>query len=90
MEGAKIGAHRGERTLESTGRYTRIKVALYHIRVLPELYGTELSNKKWTWLDVGCGHGELLVALREMYGNNVAAKGIEPNQYKVAAAAIED
>jgi SAM-dependent methyltransferase len=84
-EGVKIGAHKGERTLSSTGRYMPLKVSIYH-KVLTDIYKTELQCRKRTWLDVGCGHGELLVALRELSRNNVVGKGIEPNQYKIIAA----
>lgn len=84
-EGVQMGLHRGQETLESTGRYTPAKVAIYH-KVLKEIYGRELESRKRTWLDIGCGHGELLVALREISRNNVAAKGVEPNRHKIIAA----
>jgi len=84
-EGVKIGVHRGETTLTSTGRYMPIKVAIYH-KVLTDIYETELQNRKRSWLDVGCGHGELLVALQELSRNKVVGKGIEPNQHKIAAS----
>jgi len=84
-EGVKIGAHKGDETLESTGHYMTTKVAMYR-QVLKDIYGTELQIGKRTWLDVGCGHGELLVALQNVCRNNVAAKGIEPNRHKIAAA----
>src|SRR5208337_396863 len=64
-QGVQMGLHRGQGTLESTGHYTPAKVAIYH-KVLREIYGRELENRKRTWLDVGCGHGELLVALQEI------------------------
>jgi len=84
-EGVKLGAHTGERTLHSTGRYTVTKVAMYH-KILRDIYGTELQNREQTWLDVGCGHGELLTALQEVSRNKVAVKGIEPNRLKITAA----
>lgn len=85
-EGVQMGAHRGgQRLLESTGHYIAAKVAIYH-KVLTDIYGRELQSRKRTWLDVGCGHGELLVALREISRNNVVAKGVEPNRNKIAAA----
>jgi SAM-dependent methyltransferase len=84
-DGVKIGVHRGETTLTSTGHYMPLKVDIYN-RVLSDIYGIELQSRKRTWLDVGCGHGELLVALRELFKNNVVCKGIEPNQHKITAA----
>jgi len=86
-DGVKIGAHRGDETLNSTGHYMPIKVALYH-KILPDIYGNELASQKSTWLDVGCGHGELLATLRKLYGDNVQASGIEPNRHKIDAARL--
>lgn len=84
-DGVKIGAHRGEQTLDSTGRYLPVKVAIYR-KLLPEIYGNGFASRKAAWLDVGCGHGELLVTLRELCGDNVEAVGIEPNRNKITAA----
>src|SRR2546425_644636 len=81
--GVKMGLHSGDDTLDSTGHYMATKVAIYH-KVLTDIYGTQLHSGKRTWLDVGCGHGEFLVALQEICGNNVAVKGIEPNRHKIA------
>jgi 2-polyprenyl-3-methyl-5-hydroxy-6-metoxy-1,4-benzoquinol methylase len=86
-EGVKLGVHSGDNTLNSTGRYMATKVAIYRT-ILPDLYGNELASRKATWLDVGCGHGELLVALRELCGDNVEALGIEPNRLKIPAARL--
>ena len=86
-EGVRIGAHRGDKILNSTGRFIRIKVTIYR-KILHDVYGNALANRKATWLDVGCGHGELLVALRKLCGNNVNARGIEPNRFKIAAARL--
>ena len=86
-EGAKLGLHRGDNTLTSTGRYMGVKVALYR-KILRDIYGNALASRKATWLDVGCGHGELLVTLRELCGDNVEALGIEPNRQKVTAARL--
>jgi 2-polyprenyl-3-methyl-5-hydroxy-6-metoxy-1,4-benzoquinol methylase len=88
-EGVKMGAHRGDETLDSTGHYMTTKVAIYH-KVLKDIYGTDLQSRKRTWLDVGCGHGELLVALQEVSRDNVAVKGTEPNRRKIAAAVKRD
>jgi 2-polyprenyl-3-methyl-5-hydroxy-6-metoxy-1,4-benzoquinol methylase len=86
-EGVKMGVHRGDKTFNSTGRYMRTKVALYR-KILPDIYDNALASRKATWLDVGCGHGELLVTLRELCGDNVEAVGIEPNRQKVTAARL--
>jgi 2-polyprenyl-3-methyl-5-hydroxy-6-metoxy-1,4-benzoquinol methylase len=86
-EGVKIGAHRGEEMLTSTGRYMAVKVAIYR-RILTDIYGNALASRKATWLDIGCGHGELLVTLRKLCGENVEALGIEPNRHKITAARL--
>jgi SAM-dependent methyltransferase len=84
-EGVTLGAHTGEKTIESTGRYMGAKVAIYR-KVLKDIYASELQNRNRTWLDVGCGHGELLVVLQELSKNKVNARGIEPNRHKIDAA----
>jgi len=84
-EGAKLGVHKGEQALDSTGRFMNAKVAIY-LKVLNDIYHAELKNRTRTWLDVGCGHGELLVALHKFSSDNVKAKGLEPNRHKVKAA----
>jgi len=85
-EGVKMGVHKGETTLTSTGRYVPLKLSIYRM-VLTDVYGAELqSRRRQTWLDVGCGHGELLVALQEVSRGNIVCKGIEPNQHKIMAA----
>lgn len=84
-EGVTLGAHTGEKTIESTGRYMGTKVAIYR-KVLKDIYASELASKERTWLDVGCGHGELLVTLRELSQDKVRARGIEPNRFKINAA----
>jgi SAM-dependent methyltransferase len=86
-EGVKLGVHRGDNTLNSTGRYMGTKVALYR-KILADIYGNALASRKATWLDVGCGHGELLVTVRELCGDNVVTLGIEPNHQKITAARL--
>ena len=84
-EGVKMGLHKGETTLDSTGHYLPLKETKYR-KVLTDIYGTELQSRSRTWLDVGCGHGELLVALKELSGGKIGSKGTEPNQHKIVAA----
>lgn len=84
-EGIKIGAHSGDRVLESTGRYMPSKEEIYR-KVLHDIYGVELQRHTRKWLDVGCGHGELLLVLKEVSNGNVLAKGLEPNRNKIVAA----
>jgi SAM-dependent methyltransferase len=85
-EGARIGLHKGgETAVASTGRWMPMKLRIYY-KVLPDIYATGLQSRSRTWLDVGCGHGELLFALQQVSKGKVAAIGTEPDQNKVVAA----
>lgn len=82
-ESVRQGLHPGN--LESTGRF--YPPHLWHYRrVLRDLYGHELTGRKRTWLDVGCGHGEFLLALKRIAGASMTAVGSEPNEHKQASA----
>jgi len=72
----KTGQHRGQRTIDTTGRFSRAKVASY-AAVLPKLFSD--SPPRGSWLDIGCGHGEFLVALKAFCGEQLIARGTEPN-----------
>lgn len=39
-----------------------------------------------TWLDLGCGHGELLSAVGNVFGDRVVLSGLEPDMNKAAEA----
>lgn len=72
--------------MDRVGEFETVKVRGYRQRLL-ELYpGDELKNKDVSWLDVGAGFGELLLALREIAGKGSALEGIEPCQPKVEKA----
>jgi len=77
------GRHQGEVALEVTGRFHRTAMRRYR-RILAKVFGDDLRQKRH-WLDVGCGHGELLATLGRI-APHIHAKGMEPNQYKVASA----
>lgn len=84
-DAAQMGLHKGNMTLASTGRWMPLKLHIYR-KVLSDIYGMDLQNRSRTWLDVGCGHGELLAALQQISRGKIAARGTEPDQHKVAAA----
>lgn len=85
-EATKIGEHRGDVTLDVTGRFNDGAAARYR-GILGDFFPSRWAGKSpVSWLDIGCGHGELLVALREYGQGVVAARGCEPNRFKVAAA----
>jgi 2-polyprenyl-3-methyl-5-hydroxy-6-metoxy-1,4-benzoquinol methylase len=80
----RVGIHRGEQELHSTNPFNDIMIQRYQ-KILTDFYNPlELYNK--TWLDIGCGNGEFLVALRAFTGNRLQIKGSEPNTLKVQTA----
>src|SRR5271157_5542649 len=79
-EGQQIGIHQGQRPLESNSKRMPLKVPLYH-KILSDIYGSTLGNKEVSWLDVGCGYGELIEALKRLTIKNLSAKGLELNLY---------
>ena len=80
-----LGVHRGKEMLEVTGSFSHVKVSSY-MEILEDIYGSGLSLGGKTWLDIGCGHGEFLVALDRFSKGLVAARGIEPNIRKQKSA----
>jgi SAM-dependent methyltransferase len=83
----QAGQHGGSRSLDVTGSFSKQKVVKYS-RVLTELYGGEAEQQgsPLRWLDIGCGHGEFLLAIQEFFGPSVRARGIEPNVAKQVSA----
>ena len=84
-EAHKLGQHRGAELIQTTGYYDFSKVSAY-TRTLQDLFGhgADLQGKKW--LDIGCGYGEFLLALKAFSKNRTDLKGIEPNVHKAAVA----
>lgn len=78
------GKHTGLKELDVTGRFNAGKIPVY-LRVLDDLFEGDFANKR-TWLDVGCGHGEFMVALRQYSNGKISAKGTEPNIRKQKSA----
>lgn len=83
VEGAQQGLHKGDITFNVTGRFDPVKVLKYK-QVLRDLYPNGCGAK--SWLDVGCGHGELLVSVNEVYNGAVTITGTEPNVHKQKSA----
>ena len=80
----KQGKHTGLKELEVTGVFDEGKIATY-LGVLEDMFKDELSSKG-TWLDVGCGHGEFIVAVQQYSQGKISARGTEPNVYKQNSA----
>ncbi|MDH3266278.1 MAG: class I SAM-dependent methyltransferase [Gammaproteobacteria bacterium] len=56
-----------------------------YVAILKELYGDGIDDGV-AWLDVGCGHGEFMVALAKFCPASVEIVGSEPNIHKQASA----
>jgi 2-polyprenyl-3-methyl-5-hydroxy-6-metoxy-1,4-benzoquinol methylase len=83
IEGAEQGLHKGDVAFDATGRFDPLKCWFYK-RVLADLYPDGCAAK--SWLDIGCGHGELLATVNEVFKGSVAIKGTEPNIQKQKSA----
>jgi 2-polyprenyl-3-methyl-5-hydroxy-6-metoxy-1,4-benzoquinol methylase len=83
VEGAQQGLHKGDVTLDHTGKFDPVKLSMYR-RVLKDIYPNGCTGK--SWLDIGCGHGELLASVNDVYNRAISIKGTEPNVYKQEAA----
>jgi SAM-dependent methyltransferase len=84
-EATRLGVHPGDHLLDMTGGFMRYKYTRY-LEVLKDIYGSELTNRKCTWLDVGCGHGEFIMALQKFSNGHVITEGLEPMEAKRKAA----
>ena len=80
----KQGIHSGKKELNVTGEFSLEKVVGYN-KVLNDLFEGNMCNIN-TWLDVGCGHGEFIIAIQKYCNNNILVKGTEPNIYKQESA----
>lgn len=81
----KCGMHAGEEPLDVTDGFRSSKVAHY-LGMLETLYGDGLREAEGRWLDIGCGHGEFLVALRRYSAGGIKGYGLEPNVRKQKSA----
>lgn len=81
----RLGVHRGEKKLDVAGRFTPSKVSKY-MKILQDFYGETYPGGKKRWLDIGCGHGEFLVALQKYSNDEIVGKGIEPDVRKQKSA----
>ena len=79
------GLHKGEKIINVTEVFKPEKVKHY-LSILFDLYGTDIPTDKKSWMDIGCGNGEFLLALSKYFTHNIDAKGIEPNVHKQQVA----
>ncbi len=77
----RAGVHRGAKELSVTGVFQREKINRY-LNILRNFCGDSSSLDGKEWLDIGCGHGEFLLALRKFTSRKVVAQGMDPNMTK--------
>ena len=80
----KQGKHTGLKELDVTGVFNDNKIPKY-LKVLNDIFKGALDNKK-SWLDIGCGHGEFIVAINKYSSGAICAIGSEPNIHKQESA----
>ena len=79
-----LGVHGGEKQFEKQGKYEPRKIRRY-CTVLEELSIANNLNKINSWLDIGCGYGEFIEAVK-IINNKVNIIGNEPNIHKQQSA----
>lgn len=77
------GRHRGDDEVDVTGQFQDQNVQRYGA-ILCDLFPAGIQPGA-SWLDIGCGHGELLVALGS-WAVDVEVRGCEPNVAKIRSA----
>ncbi|MBK9332816.1 MAG: class I SAM-dependent methyltransferase [Ignavibacteria bacterium] len=77
----KTGMHKGETVLNVLNSFSDLKIKDY-LEKLPLVYDKNSLCNSFSWLDIGCGYGEFIIALKSFAGGNGIYKGIEPNEIK--------
>ena len=80
------GAHAGDKTLDTNAKPGGPAVVRQYKTVLNDLYGHALTESIVQWLDIGCGYGEFLTALKDRVATNSILVGSEPNNRKALYA----
>jgi SAM-dependent methyltransferase len=80
------GAHAGDEVIDTNSRPGGSRSIRRYRRVLDDLFGTSLADVSVKWLDIGCGYGEFLEAIRDAAGPDSTMMGNEPNTRKAAHA----
>ena len=74
------GVHKGTNLVVNKPEFSQRRFNAYP-GILKDLFRNDLKGKKLRWLDIGCGNGELLLALKENYPR-ISPRGLEPNLMK--------
>jgi len=79
--------HKGDELLKVTGKFKEHLKADYLSKLNDFSYAIMFSeDKKISWLDIGCGHGEFVETLAAFGGKNLELIGLEPNVRKLVGA----
>lgn len=84
-EAARQGVHEGESSFDATGRFRAWRLPILRTRLQDIFNGSDGFAGISRWLDVGCGHGELLAAVASL-APDIELFGTEPNERKQASA----
>lgn len=88
-EATRIGLHDTEAgKVHTVGllRFRQAKVRMY-LKRLPEMFpGNSLVGREVSWLDVGCGFGELLAAVSRIVSPSSVVEGVDPSEPKIKIA----
>lgn len=84
-EAHKLGVHQGIEKLGMTGTFDNTKISNY-LKILEDIFGQQINFKGKVWLDIGCGHGEFMAAIKKFSNDEIIVKGIEPNISKQKSA----
>ena len=84
-EASKSGLHKGDNLLrKDAGNFKEPLKEIYLSRLNDFNYAIMFSQKKkYTWLDIGCGHGEFVETLSNFGGEYIDIVGLEPNTRKL-------
>ena len=78
------GLHAGDELLDVTGKFNKSGLR-NNLRLLEEFF-KDPSELQGSWLDIGCGHGELMCALKAYSNSKLNVVGSEPNVFKQESA----
>jgi SAM-dependent methyltransferase len=80
-QSSKTGQHKGKNLLNVTGNFSQAKLENYQ-KVLTDIFGESLPKDINSWLDIGCGYGEFLLAIQNFEKREILLRGLEPNEEK--------
>ena len=84
----QYGAHEGEKTINTSARPNGKSYVRQYRGILSDIYGGTLAGRQVNWLDIGCGYGEFLTALKATVASSSTLVGSEPNEHKAQYARL--